>query len=154
MFSNIYKNKTVLVTGHTGFKGSWLTVWLLKLGAKVIGFSKDMPTNPSMFLELGLEKHIKHIIGDIRDQNILTELIKQEKPQFVFHMAAQAIVSKSYSDLSTLQAMEYPRTIPSLAKWGQRRRYGPMACDIPSIFRSTAMALCTSPISGRIRSRK
>ncbi len=98
MFSNIYKNKTVLVTGHTGFKGSWLTVWLLKLGAKVIGFSKDIPINPSMFLELGLEKHIKHIIGDIRNQNILTELIKQEKPQFVFHMAAQAIVSKSYLD--------------------------------------------------------
>lgn len=98
MFSEIYKNKTVLVTGHTGFKGTWLTAWLLKLGAKVIGFSKDIPTNPSMFIELGFEKHIKHIIGDIRDQNHLTEVIMKEKPQFVFHLAAQAIVSTSYSN--------------------------------------------------------
>ena len=96
MFSEIYKNKTVLVTGHTGFKGSWLTVWLLKLGAKVIGFSKDIPTHPSMFVELGLEKRIKHIIGDIRDLTHLKDVITNEKPQFVFHLAAQAIVSTSY----------------------------------------------------------
>jgi len=98
MFSNIYKNKTVLVTGHTGFKGSWLTAWLLKLGAKVIGFSKGMPTNPSMFSEIGLEKHIKHIIADIRDLKKLTQVIADEKPDFVFHLAAQAIVSTSYTD--------------------------------------------------------
>jgi CDP-glucose 4,6-dehydratase len=98
MFSDIYKNKTVLVTGHTGFKGSWLTAWLLKLGAKVIGFSKDIPTHPSMFCELGLEKHIKHIIADIRDLKTLTEVIADEKPDFVFHLAAQAIVSTSYTD--------------------------------------------------------
>jgi CDP-glucose 4,6-dehydratase len=96
MFSEIYKNKTVLVTGHTGFKGSWLTVWLLKLGAKVVGFSKDIPSNPSMFVELGLQKRIKHIIGDIRDIKHLSEVINNEKPQFVFHLAAQAIVSTSY----------------------------------------------------------
>ena len=98
MFSNIYKNKTVLVTGHTGFKGSWLTTWLLKLDAKVIGFSKDIPTNPSMFRELGLERHIKHIVADICDLKAVTDTIMNEKPDFIFHLAAQALVSVSYSD--------------------------------------------------------
>lgn len=98
MFSESYKNKTVLVTGHTGFKGSWLTTWLLKLGAKVIGFSKDIPTNPSMFCELKLEDHIKHIIGNVCDLEAVTKVISQEKPDFVFHLAAQAIVSTSYTD--------------------------------------------------------
>ena len=98
MFSNIYKNKKVLVTGHTGFKGTWLTAWLLKLGANVVGFSKDIPTNPSMFIELGLENHIKHIIADIRDEKAITDLINYEKPDFVFHLAAQAIVSTSYKE--------------------------------------------------------
>lgn len=98
MFAEIYKNKTVLVTGHTGFKGSWLTAWLLKLGAKVIGVSKDIPTTPSMFSELNLEKHIKHIVADIRDLEKMKEIIGNEKPDFVFHLAAQAIVSTSYSN--------------------------------------------------------
>ena len=98
MFSNIYKNKTVLVTGHTGFKGTWLTTWLLKLGANVIGYSKDIPTDPSMFYELKLQNRIRHIIGDIRDIEALSKVIIQEEPDFVFHLAAQAIVSTSYSD--------------------------------------------------------
>ena len=98
MFSNIYKNKTVLVTGHTGFKGSWLTAWLLKLEANVVGFSKDLPTNPSMFHELGLEHHVKHIVSDIGDLRAITDAIKNEKPDFIFHLAAQALVSVSYSD--------------------------------------------------------
>ena len=96
MFLNIYKDKKVLVTGHTGFKGSWLTMWLLKLGAKVVGYSKDIPTDPSMFHELGVEKEIKHILGDVCDLKALASVIKNEKPQFVFHLAAQAIVSTSY----------------------------------------------------------
>ena len=60
MFANIYKDKKVLVTGHTGFKGTWLTTWLLNLGANVVGISKDIPTKPSMFEELKLEARIKH----------------------------------------------------------------------------------------------
>ena len=65
MFDGIYKNKKVLVTGHTGFKGSWLTAWLLQLGADIIGVSKDIPTNPSMFEVLGLDKKIKHSLEPI-----------------------------------------------------------------------------------------
>ena len=98
MFSNIYKNKKVLVTGHTGFKGSWLTTWLIKLGAEVVGISKDIPTYPSMFEELQLESKIKHFFEDIRDLSKMIEIICNEKPEFVFHLAAQPIVSTSYSE--------------------------------------------------------
>jgi len=98
MFSDIYRGKKVLVTGHTGFKGSWLTAWLLKLGANVVGVSKDIPTKPSMFEELNLEKKITHYQEDIRDLSRMIEIISDEKPEFLFHLAAQPIVSTSYSD--------------------------------------------------------
>jgi len=98
MFENIYQNKKVLVTGHTGFKGSWLTTWLLNLGANVIGISKDIPTQPSMFEVLELTDKIQHYIADIRDIESLRQIILDEKPDFIFHLAAQAIVSKSYSE--------------------------------------------------------
>ena len=98
MFNNVYKDKKVLITGHTGFKGSWLTTWLLKLGADVVGISKDIPTTPSMFEELGLESRIKHYQSDIRYLSKMIEIISDEKPDFLFHLAAQPIVSLSYSD--------------------------------------------------------
>ena len=96
MFNNIYKDKKVLVTGHTGFKGTWLTTWLLKLGANVVGMSKDIPTTPSMFEELKIRGKIKHYQEDIRDLSKVSEIITCEKPDFLFHLAAQAIVSTSY----------------------------------------------------------
>ena len=98
MFKDIYKDKKVLVTGHTGFKGSWLTSWLLKLGANVVGISKDIPTNPSMFDELNLESKITHYVEDIRDLKKMIKIISKEQPDFLFHLAAQPIVSISYSD--------------------------------------------------------
>ena len=98
MFNNIYKNKKVLITGHTGFKGSWLSMWLVKLGAKVIGVSKNIPTNPSMFEKLNLESKIQHYLADIRNIETLREIILNEKPDFIYHLAAQAIVSTSYND--------------------------------------------------------
>tara|TARA_R110002050_G_scaffold57423_3_gene128988 strand:+ start:127127 stop:128227 length:1101 start_codon:yes stop_codon:yes gene_type:complete len=96
VFNNVYKDKKVLVTGHTGFKGSWLTTWLLHLGANVIGYSKDIPTTPSMFQELQLEDKINHCVADIRDLNAFNNIMASEKPDFVFHLAAQPIVSESY----------------------------------------------------------
>ena len=75
MFNNVYKNKKVLITGHTGFKGSWLIAWLLKLGADVVGVSKDVPTNPSMFVKLRLESKIKHYQEDIRDLDKMIEIV-------------------------------------------------------------------------------
>ncbi len=97
-FSGAYKGKRVLVTGHTGFKGSWLTAWLVKLGAEVCGFANAIPTEPSLFDMTGLAKRIRHELGDIRDPDRLGEVIRTFKPDFVFHLAAQAIVSTSYSD--------------------------------------------------------
>ena len=98
MFANIYKNKKVLVTGHTGFKGSWLTTWLLELGADVCGISIDIPTTPAMFDELKLEEKIEHHIADVRDLPSMKKIIHSYKPDFLFHLAAQPIVSTSYSD--------------------------------------------------------
>lgn len=98
MFGNVYSDKKVLITGHTGFKGSWLSIWLTKLGAEVIGISKDIPTTPSMFEALKLQDKIKHYLEDIRDLERMKEIISSEKPDFVFHLAAQPIVSVSYSD--------------------------------------------------------
>lgn len=98
MFGNIYKDKKVLVTGHTGFKGSWLTMWLLKMGAHVAGFSDCIPTEPSIFRETGIASKIDHHFGDVRDLSVVTKLIAEFQPDFLFHLAAQPIVSVSYSD--------------------------------------------------------
>ena len=98
MFGNIYKGKRVIVTGHTGFKGTWLTCWLLKLGAEVCGLSKDIPTTPSMFDDLKLASKLQHHVCDIRDLERTKAIIEAFKPDFLFHLAAQPIVSESFSD--------------------------------------------------------
>ncbi|GAB6040550.1 CDP-glucose 4,6-dehydratase [Endothiovibrio diazotrophicus] len=98
MFSNIYRGKRVVVTGHTGFKGGWLTSWLLKMGAEVIGVSKDIPTQPSMFEALELEGRIRHHVVDIRELEPLRRVLQETQPDFVFHMAAQPLVSEAYRD--------------------------------------------------------
>ena len=98
MFKNIYSGKKVLVTGHTGFKGAWLTTWLLKLGTEVVGVSKDIPTEPSLFKVLNLEERIKHYFEDIRNLDKIIKIFQDEKPDILFHLAAQPIVSKSYEN--------------------------------------------------------
>ena len=94
---SIYKDKKVLVTGHTGFKGSWLCEWLLALGAEVHGFALESPTRPSLFNQLKLAKRIaSHTIGDVRDLDLLVRTMRRVKPDFVFHLAAQPLVRLSY----------------------------------------------------------
>jgi CDP-glucose 4,6-dehydratase len=96
-FSN-FKGKKILVTGHTGFKGSWLSIWLLSLGAEVIGYSLDPKTEKDNFTVTGLQNKMKDYRGDIRDKNKLKEIIAKEKPEIIFHLAAQPLVLDSYSD--------------------------------------------------------
>lgn len=98
LYNGVFKNKKVLVTGHTGFKGAWLSLWLIEMGAEVVGISNEIPTNPSLFEALNLETKMKHILADIRDLERMKELIHSEKPDFLFHLAAQAIVFKSYNN--------------------------------------------------------
>lgn len=98
MFENAYGGKRVLVTGNTGFKGSWLCAWLLRLGAEVHGIADGVPTDPSMFEALGLRGRVEHTDLDIRDTEALAEAAARIAPDFVFHLAAQAIVSVSYDD--------------------------------------------------------
>jgi CDP-glucose 4,6-dehydratase len=95
---SIYKNKTVLVTGHTGFKGSWLTLWLLHFGAKVVGLSIDTPSVPSNFNVSKISPSIDDRRVDICDAKIVNEVIQEVQPDFVFHLAAQALVRPSYEN--------------------------------------------------------
>ena len=94
---NFYLNKNVFITGHTGFKGSWLTYWLLKLGANVTGYSKDLPTNPSLYDQLKLSTYLENDYReDILDLQKLKDCLQVSKADIVFHLAAQPIVSESY----------------------------------------------------------
>ena len=86
------------MTGHTGFKGSWLTTWLLNLGADVAGYSLSIPTVPSHFDELLIEGEIKHYLGDIRDYEKFFSVCEEFKPEFIFHLAAQPLVRDSYEN--------------------------------------------------------
>ncbi len=99
MFNNIYKDKKVFLTGHTGFKGSWLALWLTKLGAEVCGYSLEPNTTPSMFTELDVQNKIKKsIIGDILDYDKLAKEIQDFQPEIIFHLAAQPLVRLSSSE--------------------------------------------------------
>lgn len=95
---NFYKGKKVFVTGHTGFKGSWLCKILVNAGAEVTGYSLNPPTNPSLFEIAGIEKDIHSIIGDIRDLDALKKAFDEAQPEIVLHLAAQPIVRDSYKD--------------------------------------------------------
>ena len=93
-----FQGKRVLITGHTGFKGSWLTFLLKELGAEVAGYALPPDPGPSHFAFLGLESKINHITGDICDANDLNSAIRAFEPEIIFHLAAQALVKKSYAD--------------------------------------------------------
>lgn len=123
MFGGIYKGKRVFVTGHTGFKGSWLVTWLLELGADVAGYALEPPSVPSNFEILGLSSRIRHVVGDVRDRENLAAAMRDFAPECVFHLAAQALVRQSYADapgtfetnaLGTLNVLEAAREVASV----------------------------------------
>lgn len=97
-FVNTYGGKRVLVTGHTGFKGSWLSEWLLSLGAEVTGYALAPDTQPALFEQLQLSSRLDHRLGDVRDLAALRAVIDTTRPEFVFHLAAQPLVRRSYLD--------------------------------------------------------
>ena len=123
---NPYQNKKVLVTGHTGFKGSWLCEWLLALGAEVHGFALEPPTRPSLFKQLKLAKRIaSHSIGDIRDLPAVVRTMRRVKPDFIFHLAAQPLVRLSYEKpmdtfevnvMGTVNVLEAARRVYGLGR--------------------------------------
>lgn len=123
IFNNTYKSKRVLVTGATGFKGSWISMWLNKLGAKVIGYSLEPQTNTSMFNICNVEKEITNIIGDIRDYQKLVNVFREYKPEIIFHLAAQPLVRLSYESpretyetnvMGTVNVLEAAKNIDSV----------------------------------------
>lgn len=124
MYNNIYRNKKVFITGHTGFKGSWLSIWLQTLGAKVCGYSLKPNTNPSMYRELDIENKIeKSVIGNILDYETLEDSINDFQPEIIFHLAAQPIVRLSYKEpkltyetnvIGTLNVLEVARKCKSV----------------------------------------
>jgi CDP-glucose 4,6-dehydratase len=122
-FGGVFRGMPVLVTGHTGFKGSWLSIWLNELGAKVIGYSLDPPTSPSNFVASRLAKRVVDIRGDVRKFEALRKVIKESGPRVVFHLAAQPIVRESYAipkdtfDINvggTVNVLEAVRRTPSV----------------------------------------
>ena len=123
IFNNIYKGKTVLVTGDTGFKGSWLAIWLLNLGANVIGYALSPKTKKDNYLICGLDKKVTHIDGDVRDYQTLLTIFSKYEPEIVFHLAAQSLVLDSYKDplytystnvMGTVNLFEAVRNTPSV----------------------------------------
>ena len=120
MFKETYHKKKVLITGDTGFKGAWLTQWLLSLGAEVYGLAKDIPTDPSLFETLQLASRITHREIDVRDADAVCSYIHEIKPDYIFHLAAQPIVLRSYNDpletfttntIGTANILEAARTL-------------------------------------------
>jgi CDP-glucose 4,6-dehydratase len=121
MFGGSFADKKVWLSGHTGFKGSWLATWLLQLGAKVHGFALAPPTTPNLFEQLGLARELEHELADIRDPAAVSKSIQASAPDFVFHLAAQPLVRFSYQEpvetyktnvMGTVHVLEALRSLP------------------------------------------
>jgi len=93
-----WRGKKVFLTGHTGFKGSWMSLWLQSLGAEVTGYSLEPPTSPSLFESASVASGMRSITGDVCDLPHLKQTMAEFKPEIVFHMAAQSLVRVSYED--------------------------------------------------------
>jgi len=123
LFNDIYKRRKVFITGHTGFKGSWLCLLLHKLGADVSGYALEPPTNPSLFVEAKIEELVHSTIGDIRDYDLLLKTLQSVQPEIIIHMAAQPLVRESYLNpretyeinvIGTVNLLEAARSINSV----------------------------------------
>ena len=123
MVKSFWTDKRVLVTGHTGFKGSWLSLWLAEHGARVTGYALAPATTPNLFEQAGVAVHVDSVIGDIRDRARFDEVARAAQPEIVFHLAAQALVRESYvapvdtfagNVLGTAHVLDVARTLPSV----------------------------------------
>lgn len=123
MTPDFWKGRRVFVTGHTGFKGGWLSLWLQSMGAEVTGYSLPPPTSPNIFEEAEVASGMKSIIGDICDQALLARALAQASPEIIFHMAAQPLVRYSYENpletyrtnvMGTATLLELARTLDGL----------------------------------------
>ena len=182
MSENFWLNKKVLITGHTGFKGSWLTLWLKSLGAKIVGVSLDPPTIPSLYVKANVSEGIVDLRQDICDGKKIKEIFQQYQPEIVFHLAAQSLVRYSYKNpvetyktnvMGTLNILEGIRGIDSVRSvilvttdkcyknkewvWGYREN-DQLGGHDPYSSSKAAMELLTSTIppkkKGRRRRRK
>lgn len=118
-----WKGKKIFLTGNTGFKGSWMTIWLLEMGAEVVGYSNEVPTTPSLFESAGLRNQIKYIEADINDLKTLSDSVKETQPDILLHFAAQPLVRLSYSEpvmtyetnvMGTVKILESIRNVNSV----------------------------------------
>jgi CDP-glucose 4,6-dehydratase len=118
-----YSGRSVLVTGHTGFKGSWLTEWLASLGVQVTGYALESPTTPSLFHALDLSPRINHVLADVRDRDRLVAEVQAASPSVIFHLAARALVRRAYEEpretfetnvMGTVNVLEAARACPSV----------------------------------------
>jgi CDP-glucose 4,6-dehydratase len=121
MDPGFWRDRNVFITGHTGFKGSWLSLWLQRLSARVVGYSLPAPTDPSLFEGADVESGMVSLVGDVRDLSRLRESLQKYRPEIVFHMAAQSVVRLSYQDpvdtystnvMGTVNLLEAVRQLP------------------------------------------
>ena len=121
MFNNTYSGKKILITGHTGFKGTWLSIWLKTLGAKLYGISREVLTEPSFYENTLHDSNFdREFFFDISNFKRLDDVISEVKPDFIFHLAAQALVSVSYEnpiDTISTNVFGTVNLLESLRKW-------------------------------------
>ena len=133
MNPEFWLGKRVLLTGHTGFKGSWLSLWLKSMGAHVTGYALSPPTNPSLFEVANVAQGMNSIIGDIRDLAHLSSIFAEHKPEIVIHMAAQPLVRYSYLEpvetystnvmgtVNLLEAVRHTSSVKAVVNRGQHQ---------------------------------